>query len=809
TREMYETFSKVISDKAVYKDKARRSVVIGLPEVKNPSKGLAADEKTVKDLITYSGCPEAVKAFNNNEVTHHRHPRDRSPDHRPLKIEFRADSINDSFLSDLTPTQLKMEREARIEVRRRNLAAGKLQFGVRDYYIIEYRNPRPLPANYGNRAPNARNKNKSADSLTADLAASSSSSLCSTFTARSGSFTARRQSISRVSVFYANCRSIRCKLPQLSFLLSSLDFHIVCLTETWLDSTDSDAFLISGHSDYIAFRSDRAIVIDVHFTYTKDLPYHKIRLVNVYRSPSSPPNAFIDFLSFITPLISDTFPCILIGDYNYPDIDWKTLSSPTPSDLLDFISDHHFSQFVSFPTRLQNYLDLVFSNKDIIHNISPSPPISDHLSVVFDLRIPSPPSRKHTPSRMYRLANWQSINDSIFHHNWTIALSHLDVNQSYDYFLKCINSLLEMFVPLSKPSPFSRYPRNVRILYGKSRTLTRIAPNSNACIVMTKRFNSALHRFHCLLESRVVASSDSKAFYKLCSSRLNAPKSTPSGIIDPNGNLLLSNDDKCRAFSDFFSSVFTNPMHSPLPPPSPSIIFDLPTISHLHIISALSNLSPKINITPDNIPTKKTVKDLGVVFTPSLCFSEHIKEIIKKSNSKMHFLFKAFRSNCIDIYVKSFTTFILPSLETCSIIWNPINSVETTKNIERVQRDFTRKLYFRCSLPSVSYCNRLRSLNLTTLERRRFVTDIVFLHSILHRNYELDHSSLLTRSPLTRFVRNSHHFRISLPFFPPNSHTTLASRTISIWNSLPSPSVDLSRDSFRKFIRSQPNSFFP
>ncbi|GMT21187.1 hypothetical protein PFISCL1PPCAC_12484, partial [Pristionchus fissidentatus] len=668
--------------------------------------------------------------------------------HRPLKIEFRADSINDSFLTgvrskvgrptplvkhsfvrmDLTPTQLKMEREARIEVRRRNLLEGKLKYGVRDYFIIEYRNPRPLPPNYGIRAPNARNVNPSADTLTADLAASSSSSLCSTFTARSESFTdsisspvssslsssslitssqcnrssARSQSKSTVSVFYANCRSVRCKLPQLSFLLSSRDYHIVCLTETWLDSTDSDAFLISGHSDYLAFRSDRAIsddvgrgggvacivhhslspvfvssfasplldsiVVDVHFTYTKDLPYHKVRLVNVYRSPSSPPNAFIDFLSFITPLISNTFPCILIGDYNYPDIDWQTLSSPTHSDLLDFISDHHFSQFVSFPTRLQNYLDIVFSNKDIIHNISPSPPLSDHLSVVFDLRIPSPPSRKHTPSRMYRLANWQSINDSIFHHNWTIALSHLDVNQSYDYFLKFTNSLLEMFVPLSKPSPFSRYPRNVRILYGKSRTLTRIAPNSNACIVMTKRFNSALHRFHCLLESRVVASSDSKAFYKLCSSRLNAPKSTPSGIIDPNGNLLLSNDDKCKAFSDFFSSVFTNPMHSPLPPPSPSIIFDLPTISHLHIISALSNLSPKINITPDNIPS--------IVLT----------------NCKL--------------------SIIAPLL----IIYN--------------------KSLLTCTL--------------TTLERRRFVTDIVFLHSILHRNYELDHSSLLTRSPLTR-----------------------------------------------------------
>ncbi|GMT26139.1 hypothetical protein PFISCL1PPCAC_17436, partial [Pristionchus fissidentatus] len=553
------------------------------------------------------------------------------------------------------------------------------------------------------------------------------------------------------------------------------------------------------------------------------------------RRPSSPSGAFVEFLSFITPLLSHEFPCIFTGDFNYPEIDWSTLSSPVHSDLLDFVSDHNLSQFVSFPTRHQNILDLVFCNKDIIHNISPSIPLSDHLSVVFDLQIPPPPLRKHVPSRLYRLADWQSINDSIFHHNWTIALSHLDANQSYDYFVKFMNNLLRIFVPLSKPSPFSRYPRNVKILYGKSRNLTRIAPNSNACIVMTKRFNRALNSFHCRVENRVVASADSKAFYKLCSSRLNSPKSTPSGIIDTNGTILLSNNDKCVAFSDFFSSVFTDPMHSPLPFLSPSMIFDLPSISHLHIMNAISNLSPKTKCSImhyglhnplrtfyiNNVALKPslTVKDLGVIFTPSLSFSKHIEKIISKARhiekiiskarSKLYLLFNSFRSNTTDVYLKSFTTYILPGLETCSVIWNPVHAVEITMEIEKVQRDFTRKLYYRCSLPHTNYRNRLLALNIVTLERRRVITDIVFLHSTLHRKYELDYSSLLTLSPLTHFIRNSHPFRISLPFLPHNSHSTFASRTITIWNSLPYKSAFTSHDTFRKFLRSQPISFFP
>ncbi|GMT24266.1 hypothetical protein PFISCL1PPCAC_15563, partial [Pristionchus fissidentatus] len=180
-----------------------------------------------------------------------------------------------------------------------------------------------------------------------------------------------------------------------------------------------------------------------------------------------------------------------------------------------------------------------------------------------------------------------------------------------------------------------------------------------------------------------------------------------------------------------------------------------------------------------------TVKDLGVIFTPSLSFSKHIEKIISKARSKLYLLFNSFRSNTTDVYLKSFTTYILPGLETCSVIWNPVHAVEITMEIEKVQRDFTRKLYYRCSLPHTSYRNRLRALNLVTLERRRVITDIVFLHSTLHRKYELDYSSLLTLSPLTRFIRNSHPFRISLPFLPHNSHSTFASRTITIWNSLP------------------------
>ncbi|GMR56572.1 hypothetical protein PMAYCL1PPCAC_26767, partial [Pristionchus mayeri] len=497
------------------------------------------------------------------------------------------------------------------------------------------------------------------------------------------------------------------------------------------------------------------------------LPYRKLRIFAVYRSPSSPPSAFTSFLDFITPLMTSQFPCILIGDFNYPQVDWISMTSSTISDLIDFACDHYLKQFVRFPTRLQNFLDLVFCNFDIISNISPSVPLSDHLSLVFDLRIPSPPLHSPTPSRLYKYADWLSINSVILSHDWTVAMSALDANCAYEYYVQFINDLLDYYVPLSKPSLLSRYPRNLKILYGKCKNLVRNAPNSLACLRMTDRFNAALNNYHCFMECRIVASSNPKAFYNLCSDRLKAPKATPSGLVDSSGNVLITNDEKCIAFSSFFSSAFSVPQHSPLPLPSPKFTFDIPTVSHLDILCALRSVLPKINVSPDRIPSivltkckyslltplsiifnkslltsqyfinnvplvpppdkKMFVKDLGVLFTPTLSFSDHINKFISKAR----------------------------------------------------------------------------------LERRRFVIDIMFLHSVIHRRCLLDTSPLLVIAPIPRSLQNSHNLRILLPFIPTHCRTTVVSRTIATWNSLPESAIFLHPESFRNFICSQPPSFFP
>ncbi|GMT02099.1 hypothetical protein PENTCL1PPCAC_24273, partial [Pristionchus entomophagus] len=449
SRQVYEAYTKAASDVSEYASKEKRAVIIGSVEKMDPSERVASDQKMVETLIDYCGDPVVKKALDEGLITHHRHPKERPPGSRPLKIEFPNKSIRDALLSgirskpgrtplpsrsfvrrDLTPHQLELERSARDEVIDKNPVAGKLAFGVRDYSIISYRTPSDLLPNYGQFRKNryAPPKNNSADRIhsalsTASTPASSSSApltpptLPETRTnyvnnAPRGGGAAKprisRQhyyaSQSTVPVYYANARSIRCKQTQLSFLLSAFAYRLISLTETWLADSDCDAYLIGGFPDYLVFRCDRkvtddsgrgggvacivhnsldpvlvstfvsslleaACILDLHLTYSTSLPFHKIKVITVYRSPSSPSSSFSSFLSFIAPLITHDFPCLLIGDFNYPHIDWSSMSSPSHEDFIDFVSDYQLHQFVTFPTRLSNCLDLVFCNYDVIRNI--------------------------------------------------------------------------------------------------------------------------------------------------------------------------------------------------------------------------------------------------------------------------------------------------------------------------------------------------------------------------------------------------------------------------------------------------------
>ncbi|GMT05715.1 hypothetical protein PENTCL1PPCAC_27889, partial [Pristionchus entomophagus] len=647
----YSVVKRAVNDATTYAEKACRAVWVGLPECPSPIDTSAADQKSLEELCKELNDATLTKALADGHISHKRHPETRGDrKNRILKIKFDSAKTRDHFLTlvrsnhpstitktsgkfirrDLCPFELELERQARIDAWKNNCKAGSLQFGIRDEKMIKFTGtPRPLPLGYHTRPPRGhlpeQNENNESPSLDASSLNESTVSSNTSLLPKSS------------NIFVTNARSIRRKSHLLNFV-KSLSYSLILISETWLCKDDSDAYLLGSNDDFVAFRKDRptnakksrgggvailcspllnpilvssfttesieSLIIDIHFSSpNSSLSFHSIRICLIYRAPLCSSTSLDTFLTFIEPLIGPA-PFIMCGDLNFPAIDWHTLTSPTQNNFLSFVSDHRMTQYVDFKTRVENILDFVLSNSHIVSNVRPSLPFADHTSISFSLGIPSPPLREFIPSRLYYLADWNSINDA--------------------------------FVPKSTPSPFSHYPRNLKILYGKSKRATSIARNSVLALTLTKRFERALRAHQVKIESRIVESKNPKAFFSLCNTRLKACKSAPPGIIDVDGTQLLSCRDKASAFSKYFASVSTSPLQSPLPSHSPPLntpLVDLPFISISQILIAISSLAPKCNLSPDSLPIRRSHNlCISLPFVPPKSHSSFVIRVIERWN---------------------------------------------------------------------------------------------------------------------------------------------------------------------------------
>lgn len=138
------------------------------------------------------------------------------------------------------------------------------------------------------------------------------------------------------------------------------------------------AFLVSSciSCSIVSFCSDKgfeAVTID-DFEQSFSTLKSKQRCICVYRSTFSSNYSLSKLLSYFTDLLHpdalDISPVMIVGDFNLPLIDWFTHISHRDGQheiFLEFMTDNYFTQFVEYPTRKDNILDLLFTNVPIVH----------------------------------------------------------------------------------------------------------------------------------------------------------------------------------------------------------------------------------------------------------------------------------------------------------------------------------------------------------------------------------------------------------------------------------------------------------
>ena len=107
----------------------------------------------------------------------------------------------------------------------------------------------------------------------------------------------------------------------------------------------------------------------------------------VYTPPNSPGEYLIDFFNYLQSLNSATDNLLLLGDFNFSDVNWDSLCglSPASAKFCDIIFNLNLSQLICKPTHIAgNMLDLILTNipnhifNVNVHSVPPLSIPSDH-----------------------------------------------------------------------------------------------------------------------------------------------------------------------------------------------------------------------------------------------------------------------------------------------------------------------------------------------------------------------------------------------------------------------------------------------
>ena len=120
--------------------------------------------------------------------------------------------------------------------------------------------------------------------------------------------------------------------------------------------------------------------------------------------------------------------------------------------------------------------------------------------------------------------------------------------------------------------------------------------------------------------------------------------------------------------------------------------------------------------------------------------SDHCYAIVNKAYIRANMLLWCFHSRDRILQMKSFNTFIRPTLEYNSPVWSShlVKDISATKC---VQEFFTKRLK---GLKNVPYPHRLTILNQPTLQSRRSRSDLICLYKILNNFTDANLKSLFT-----------------------------------------------------------------
>jgi len=185
-------------------------------------------------------------------------------------------------------------------------------------------------------------------------------------------------------------------------------------------------------------------------------------------------------------------------------------------------------------------------------------------------------------------------------------------------------------------------------------------------------------------------------------------------------------------------------------------------------------------------------KDLGILFTKDLKFSEHTAKAAKKANQMVGMVKRSFKYMDKVSFSQIYKALIRSHLETGNRVWCPILKTDAD-HLEKVQRRATKLVPEIRDLP---YGERLKSLNLHSLLYRRRRGDMIQVYKIVHKLEDMGERNIIQ---LAAGRTRGHSYKLEKPRCNQRLRQhAFGHRVINDWNHLPEEVVNApSLDSFK------------
>ena len=313
----------------------------------------------------------------------------------------------------------------------------------------------------------------------------------------------------------------------------------------------------------------------------------------------------------------------MCGNFNVPNVDWATLSPTSfsgPADrLCTIVLDSSLFQHVNSPTRDNNILDLVFSNRDYISSVDvvDNLPSTDHLAVEFQLSVSIPVQRQCQRSLYnYKKADFDTFCVILSHIPWTCVIDCSDIEYSWSLLKDLFFAAVGECVPLVRWKRRKMKHWSISFIHKKRQLylLKKKKPNSTVAAAKYRRISNIVRHLtrHDTREHAIkICSFDYTKNPNKFWSWVNASKAyrEPIPTLNYEGSVISDDTAKASCFNNYFSSVFTREDTISLSDLRSTIVQDLDLITTIHftpndVLDELTSLNVSKACGPDFIPAR-------------------------------------------------------------------------------------------------------------------------------------------------------------------------------------------------------------